>query len=505
PTAPTASPGMEQFVRKRLTFLTSFWNKLRPRSVTESCSLGYLGSDSISLNSEAASISFIPKSSLCIALYAFTARSAEELSISAGDKLRVLREEGEYVLARRLLGEPATGYVPAAYVANLSQGTSAHRPWYFSKISRNEAEQLLLSPPNQHGSFLVRDSESSKGEYSLSGDFVAIIQIKLGQGKEAGSPGHSWWSIMPCFSVGTKGWCRLQQQVLPGWLVRVCHSMSIWQTPPERDGWERPRWEFTLRRKLGEGYFGEVWEGLWRNTVPVAIKIIKADMKAEDFTKEIQNLKRLRHEKLIQLHAVCSLEEPVYIITELMRKGNLHSYLNSPEGKSLGTSHLLNISCQVADGMRYLEEKHIVHRDLAARNILVGEELTCKIADFGLARLLKDDIYSTSSSTKIPVKWTAPEAANYRTYSLKSDVWSYGILLYEVFTYGQIPYEGMTNQETVRQITRGYRLPRPSPCPPEIYSIMLECWSGNTEERPTFLALREKLGFIYRRLLSSLS
>lgn len=86
---------------------------------------------------------------------------------------------------------------------------------------------------------------------------------------------HSRRSIVPCSSVGTKGWCRLHRQVLPGWLVQVCHSMSIWQTPPERDGWERPRWEFTLRRKLGEGYFGEVWEGLWRNTVPVAIKIIK--------------------------------------------------------------------------------------------------------------------------------------------------------------------------------------------------------------------------------------
>nr|XP_013795580.1 PREDICTED: tyrosine-protein kinase Srms-like [Apteryx mantelli mantelli] len=443
---------MEQFVRKRLTFLTSFWNKLRPRSNLDTCSLGYFGSDSVSLHSEPTSVCLIPKSSLFIALYAFTARSADELSVKAGDKLRVLKEEGEYVLARRLLGEAATGYVPATYVANLSQGTSARRPWYFSKISRSEAEQLLLSPPNQHGSFLVRDSESSKGEYALS----------------------------------------------------VCNARFT-QTPPERDGWERPRWEFTLRRKLGEGYFGEVWEGLWRNTVPVAIKIIKADMKAEDFTKEIQNLKRLRHEKLIQLHAVCSVDEPVYIITELMRKGNLHSYLNSPEGKSLGTSHLVNIACQVADGMRYLEEKHIVHRDLAARNILVGDELTCKIADFGLARLLKDDIYSTSSSTKIPVKWTAPEAANYRTYSLKSDVWSYGILLYEVFTYGQIPYEGMTNQETVRQITRGYRLPRPSTCPPEIYIIMLECWNGNTEERPTFFTLRERLGLIYRRVLSSLS
>ncbi|NXN49077.1 SRMS kinase, partial [Rynchops niger] len=500
PQHPPHPPGMEQFVRKRLTFLTSFWNKLRPRSVPESCSLGYLGSDSVSLHSEPNSISFIPKSSLFIALYAFTARSEEELSVSAGDKLRVLREEGEYVLARRLLGEPAMGYVPAAYVANLSQGTSTHRPWYFSKISRNEAEQLLLSPPNQHGSFLVRDSESSKGEYSLS----VRNHTKVSHFRICKSPGgslyiqkgHPFPDMEELLAFYTKHWKVIQSP-----LLQPCSPA----TPPERDGWERPRWEFTLRRKLGEGYFGEVWEGLWRNTVPVAIKIIKADMKAEDFTKEIQNLKRLRHEKLIQLHAVCSLDEPVYIITELMRKGNLHSYLNSPEGKSLGTSHLLNIACQVADGMRYLEEKHIVHRDLAARNILVGEELTCKIADFGLARLLKDDIYSTSGSTKIPVKWTAPEAANYRTYSLKSDVWSYGILLYEVFTYGQIPYEGMTNQETVRQITRGYRLPRPSSCPPEIYSIMLECWNVNTEERPTFLALREKLGFIYRRLLSSLS
>uniref|UniRef100_A0A8B9ZH95 Tyrosine-protein kinase n=1 Tax=Anas platyrhynchos TaxID=8839 RepID=A0A8B9ZH95_ANAPL len=418
------------------------------------------------------------QSSLFIALYAFTARSADELSISAGDKLRVLREEGDYVLARRLLGEPAMGYVPAAYVANLSQGSSAHRPWYFSKISRSEAEQLLLSPPNQHGSFLVRDSESNKGEYSLSVRNHAKVShfriCKSPGGSLYIQKGHPFPDMEELLAFYTENW-------------KVIQSPLLQPCSPTVDGWERPRWEFTLRRKLGEGYFGEVWEGLWRNSVPVAIKIIKADMKAEDFTKEIQNLKRLRHEKLIQLHAVCSLDEPVYIITELMRKGNLHSYLNR---KSLGTSHLLNIACQVADGMRYLEEKHIVHRDLAARNILVGEELTCKIADFGLARLLKDDIYSTSSSTKIPVKWTAPEAANYRTYSLKSDVWSYGILLYEVFTYGQIPYEGRAGGPL-----QGYRLPR----------IMLECWSGNTEERPTFLALREKLGFIYRRLLNSLS
>ncbi|NXD13283.1 SRMS kinase, partial [Nothocercus nigrocapillus] len=494
--------GMGRLVRKRWAFLTSFWNKLRSRSGPDGCSLGYFAAseDCAALPSEPSCASLSADPALFVALHAFAARSARELSVSAGDKLRVLREEGEYVLARRLPGEAATGYIPAAYVANVSQGSAARRPWYFGKISRSKAEQLLLSPPNQHGSFLVRDSESSKGEYSLSvRAHGTVSHFRIGRspgGRLHIQRGRPFGSMEQLLAFYAADWAALQSP-----LLQPCAPA----TPPERDGWERPRWEFTLRRKLGEGYFGEVWEGLWRNTVPVAIKIIKADMKADDFTKEIQNLKRLRHEKLIQLHAVCSVDEPVYIITELMRKGNLHSYLHSPEGKSLGTSHLVNISCQVADGMRYLEEKHIVHRDLAARNILVGEELTCKIADFGLARLLKDDIYSTSSSTKIPVKWTAPEAANYRTYSLKSDVWSYGILLYEVFTYGQIPYEGMTNQETVRQITRGYRLPRPSCCPAEIYGIMLECWNGNTEERPSFLALRERLRVIYRRLPGALS
>ncbi|NXA34359.1 SRMS kinase, partial [Eudromia elegans] len=485
--------GTGRLARKRLTFLTSFWNKLRPRSGPDGCSLGYFAPEDCA--SEPSRAALPPDPALIVALRAYVAHGAREPS--AGDRLRAPRAEGECVPARRLPAGAAAGYdIPAACVANLSRGRAARRPWYFGKISRSEAEQLLLSPPNQDGSFLVRDSESSKGEYSLSVRARGTVShFRIGRSAggrlhiQQGRPFGSMEQLVAFYAAN--------RAALQSPLLQPCAPAM----PPEQDGWERPRWEFSLRRKLGEGCFGEVWEGLWRNTVPVAIKIIKADMKADDFTKEIQNLKRLRHEKLIQLHAVCSVGEPVYIITELMRKGNLHSYLHSPEGKSLGTSHLVNISCQVADGMRYLEERHIVHRDLAARNVLVGEELTCKIADFGLARLLKDDIYSTSSSTKIPVKWTAPEAANYRTYSLKSDVWSYGILLYEVFTYGQIPYEGrMTNQETVRQITRGYRLPRPSSCPAEIYGIMLECWSGNTEERPSFLALRGRLRVLSRRL-----
>ncbi|XP_008578071.1 PREDICTED: tyrosine-protein kinase Srms [Galeopterus variegatus] len=277
------------------------------------------------------------------------------------------------------------------------------------------------------------------------------------------------------------------------------------QKPLGQDQWERPRSEFALHRKLGEGYFGEVWEGLWLGSVPVAVKVIKsADMKLADLAKEIQTLKSLQHQRLIRLHAVCSAGEPVYIVTELMSKGSLQAYLGSPAGQALSLPLLLSFACQVAEGMGYLEQRCIVHRDLAARNVLVGDNLACKVADFGLARLLKDDIYSPSSGSKIPVKWTAPEAANYHIFSQKSDAWSFGVLLYEVFTYGQCPYEGMTNHETLQQIARGYRLPRPAACPAEVYVLMLECWKGSPEERPTFAMLQERLGAVHRRLHLSL-
>ncbi|XP_015683623.1 tyrosine-protein kinase Srms-like [Protobothrops mucrosquamatus] len=365
--------------------------------------------------------------------------------------------------------------------------------WYISGITRNKANQLLLSPPNHHGSFLIRDSESNKGEYSLSvrnRGKVRHFRIFL---NPAGSfyleKAHVFSSLEELLAYYKANW-----NIIECPLSQPC----VQKKPSEMDQWERPRSEFQLWRKMGEGCFGEVWEGMWKNTVPVAIKIMKqADMR-DDFVKEIRNLKSLKHTRLIKLLAVCSMGEPVYIVTELMRKGNLHSYLNSAAGKELTTHHLLSISCQVADGMTYLEEKHIVHRDLAARNILVGDDLACKIADFGLARLLKDDIYSTTSNAMIPVKWTAPEAAIYQTYSPKSDVWSYGILLYEVFSYGQCPYDGMSNQETIQQISRGYRLPRPNSCSPEIYSIMLECWKTHPEDRPSFLNLRDALFSIYK-------
>lgn len=143
--------------------------------------------------------------------------------------------------------------------------------------------------------------------------------------------------------------------------------------------------------------------------------------------------------------------------------------------------------------MAYLEREHYIHRDLAARNILVGENNCVKVADFGLTRMVEDrySIYMAQKSTKFPIKWTAPEAALSNRFTIKSDVWSFGIVIYEIVTYGQVPYPSMNNTETLRQVSHGYRMPKPFICPQPIYELLLQMWDSIPEKRPTFMFLFE--------------
>ncbi|KAM4831413.1 tyrosine-protein kinase Srms isoform X2 [Urocitellus parryii] len=557
--SPTPPRGAEPFLRKRLAFL-SFWDKIwrrvsqrtaspGPRALTPPSPAQSRSPPPAQRPSprparrpspppaqrpsppQSPELRSAPPAQLFRALYDFTARCPEELSVTRGDRLYALKEEGDYIFARRLSSPPSTGLVPINYVAKATPEMLSDQPWYFCEINRTQAQQLLLSPANAPGAFLIRPSESSLGDYSLS----VRAQAKVCHYRISTAPGGSLYlqegrlfpSLQSLLAYYKANWKLIQNPLLqpcvpqekPGGRALpeahpAQHSCPLcqgsgWQgtelpslqRPPAQDKWERPRSEFVLGKKLGEGYFGQVWEGLWQGSVPVAVKTMKsANMKMADLAKEIEALKTLRHERLIRLYAVCSDGEPVYIVMELMCKGSLQSYLGSPEGQALSLPLLLSFTCQVAEGMGYLEEQRVVHRDLAARNVLVGNDLTCKVADFGLARLLKDDVYSPSSGFKIPVKWTAPEAANYRVFTQKSDIWSFGILLYEIFTFGQCPYEGMSNQETLRQISRGYRLPCPAACPAEVYTLMLRCWKDSPEERPTFAMLWEKLGTMHRRL-----
>ncbi len=186
-------------------------------------------------------------------------------------------------------------------------------------------------------------------------------------------------------------------------------------------------------------------------------------MDPKDFLTEAQIMKKLRHQKLIQLYAVCTMEEPIYIITELMKNGSLLEYLQG-KGRTLKLPQLIDMAAQIASGMAYLESQNYIHRDLAARNVLVGENNIVKIADFGLARLIKEDEYEARVGARFPIKWTAPEAANYSKFSIKSDVWSFGILLTELVTYGRIPYPGMKPMNVARDTSSLSRVWQISDC-----------------------------------------
>ncbi|XP_037102164.1 tyrosine-protein kinase Srms isoform X2 [Syngnathus acus] len=434
---------------------------------------------------------------LYAALFDFEARSDDELTVREGEKLSVLEQRGHYVLAKKVTGSLESGLIPANYVAVLQDEFAKHK-WYYGNINRTKAEKLLLAPQNKDGCFLVRISESHSDEYTLSARSDGkVIHFRV-QRSSIGA-----YFVSDKVSFGTLGELVSYYQKNP-------RSLGVLLTEPcvqqrelyDMEPWERPREEFKLHRKLGEGHFGEVWEALWTTeNKRVAIKMLKQeDTKQDEFVKEVQALKSLHHPKLIQLLAMCSRGEPVYIVTELMSKGSLKSYLASAEGQVLTSAHLIYMGSQVAEGMAYLEDRNIVHRDLAARNILVGEDLVCKVADFGLARIIKDSVYTASRTTKIPVRWTAPEAAIHQKFSVKSDVWSFGVLLYEMMSRGKMPYEGKSNKQVLELLSSGARLACPSRCPHNIHRIMMDCWAAEPSKRPSFHALHSQLDSIYARI-----
>ncbi|XP_036397529.1 tyrosine-protein kinase Blk-like [Megalops cyprinoides] len=433
-----------------------------------------------------------PEKDIVLAQYDFTPVNDHDLPFQKGEKLKIITDQGGWWLAKSL-ATGKEGYIPPTYVARLD--TLEAERWFFKNLSRRDTERLLLAPGNKAGAFLIRESETSKGAFSLSirdevpkhGDVVKHYKIRsLDSGGFYISPKISFSSLQELvkhYSRKADGLC--QRLTIP------CKALNP-QYPWMQDTWEIPRETLKMVKKLGAGQFGEVWMGYYKSTQKVAIKTLKqGSMEPEAFLQEANLMKQLQHDRLVRLYAVVT-KEPILIVTEFMTNGSLLDFLKTDEGNRLTLPKLIDMSAQIAEGMAYIERLNYIHRDLRAANILVSESLHCKIADFGLARVIETE-YTAQEGAKFPIKWTAPEAINYGTFSIKSDVWSFGILLTEVVTYGRVPYPGMTNPEVIRNLDRRYRMPCPEHCPAELYDLMMSCWREYPEERPTFEHLQYTL------------
>uniref|UniRef100_A0A3Q0R6J9 Tyrosine-protein kinase n=1 Tax=Amphilophus citrinellus TaxID=61819 RepID=A0A3Q0R6J9_AMPCI len=434
---------------------------------------------------------------IVIGLYPYEAVHPDDLGFKKGDKMKILEEHGEWWKAKSLVTNKE-GFIPCNYVAEAD--TMETEDWFFKDITRKDAERQLLAPANKPGSYLIRESETSKGSYSLSirdVDARGVESVKhykirmLDNGGCYISPKISFNDITLCVHLADKsdGLCRK--------LDRPCVKPKA-QKPWDKDAWEIPKDSIKMVKKLGAGQFGEVWMAYYNNATKVAVKTLKpGTMTVEAFLDEANVMKTLQHDRLVRLYAVVTKTEPIYIITEFMANGSLLDFLKSDTGCKLQLPKLIDFSAQIAEGMAYIEKKNYIHRDLRAANVLVSESLLCKIADFGLARVIEDDEYSAREGAKFPIKWTAPEAINYGTFTIKSDMWSFGVLLYEITTYGKIPYPGMSKVEVMSSVQRGYRMPQPNNCPAELYDIMMSCWKHRPEDRPTFDYLQSVLDDFY--------
>lgn len=437
------------------------------------------------------------------AMFDFEAIQEGDLSFKQGDRMLVTVENDKDWWEAVNVASGEMGAIPRNYVTPDNDDKES-QTWWFD-IDRHEAETLLMLPGNPRGTYLVRPSRDGKSE---------VLSVKNFDSSSASEIDIKHYRIRRVQNDPSSSVYIVKTRKFPtiGKLIenhhrkadRLCYKLvTVCPRRPEQIPFKQlevNRSEIELTDRLGSGKFGEVWKGTWLGSMPVAVKqLTPGQMTKNDFVSEAKLLHRLRHRHLVLLMGVCTVSEPIYIIMELLPNGALNIYLQSPPGRQLEFPVLIHFSTQIAEGMAYVEEQRHIHRDLRSANILVGDNDIVKIADLGLARLLREDYYNPHSNMAFPVKWTAPEAANDQKFSIKSDVWSFGILLYEILTYGRQPYVGMTAGEALQAVTDGYRLPNPADskpagqfeCPPELYDEMKHCWETKPDDRPSFSDLRE--------------
>ncbi|XP_031442486.1 protein tyrosine kinase 2aa isoform X10 [Clupea harengus] len=269
----------------------------------------------------------------------------------------------------------------------------------------------------------------------------------------------------------------------------------------EARDYEIQRERIELGRCIGEGQFGDVHQGVYASTenptLSVAIKTCKnctSDSVREKFLQEALTMRQFDHPNIVKLIGVIT-ENPVWIIMELCTMGELRSFLQVRK-YSLDLASLILFAHQLSTALAYLESKRFVHRDIAARNVLVSSADCVKLGDFGLSRYMEDSSYYKASKGKLPIKWMAPESINFRRFTSASDVWMFGVCMWEILMFGIKPFQGVKNNDVIGRIENGERLAMPPNCPPTLYSLMTKCWAYDPSKRPRFTELKTQLSTI---------
>uniref|UniRef100_UPI003AAAE0C1 focal adhesion kinase 1-like isoform X12 n=1 Tax=Centroberyx gerrardi TaxID=166262 RepID=UPI003AAAE0C1 len=282
--------------------------------------------------------------------------------------------------------------------------------------------------------------------------------------------------------------------------AEIIDEEDTYTMPSTRD-YEIQRDRIELGRCIGEGQFGDVHQGVYISpenpALSVAVKTCKnstSDSVREKFLQEALTMRQFDHPHIVKLMGVIT-DNPVWIIMELCTLGELRSFLQVRK-YSLDLASLILYSYQLSTALAYLESKRFVHRDIAARNVLVSTADCVKLGDFGLSRYMEDSSYYKASKGKLPIKWMAPESINFRRFTSASDVWMFGVCMWEILMFGIKPFQGVKNNDVIGRIENGERLAMPPQCPPTLYSLMTKCWSYDPSKRPRFTELKTQLSTI---------
>lgn len=402
-------------------------------------------------------------------------------------------------------------------------------------LERDVAEECLRHRDLDNGHFILRESSSVKGQFTLSVRLMDVVKhyrvnvVKSGQYTLRGSDltfrtltallhNYSSPATNDILPTALRGPCpkNIVDGVLAQQKVRLCGKCSLRGKPndefclhcgaaypvavaklllpsaPRINSWELQRDRVELHGMLGTGNFGEVRQGLLGGKHAVAVKTSKADkMSTKTFLEEAENMKFLQHPNLCKLHGVCTLSDPVLIVLEHVGGGCLMDWLHSRRGRGMAITLQCKFLADVAAGMAYMQDRHWVHCDLAARNILVSASgTTLKICDFGHVTRCGLDDAPVTVTQQLPVRWSAPEFFRSRCCNPAVDVWSFGVVIFEVLTRAAEPYADIVeNKVVIAKLEAGWRMPRMKPVHAPFYAMMLDCWNAVPADRPRFTHL----------------